>query len=493
MLLHTLLRQFDPSLTLENIPNLQIRRVQEDSRKVQAGDLFVARPGTRSNGVNFTADAARRGAAAIIAQQLAAECKIPQIKVSDAAAAASLLANLVHRSPSQTVRVLGITGTNGKTTTAYIVRHILAKAKIKCGLVGTVEIDDGLGRREAEMTTPSAVEVAEFLAAMRENGCRAAAMEVSSHALDQGRCAGVHFAGAAFSNLTGDHLDYHLLMENYAAAKARLFEGLAEDAVAIVNAHDEWTWRMIRDCNARISRFGFANGCDYRAADYKIAADGSHFILHTPDGSAEVHMALAGRHNIENALMAAGLCCEVFGLSVHQVAAGLRDAACEPGRLQPVKCGQPFAVLVDYAHSDDALRNVLTALRPICKGRLKLLFGCGGDRDKTKRPRMGRIAQELADDIYITSDNPRAEDPQVIIAQIRAGLAVGGKSRVFEEADRRLAIEAILSDARAGDIVLLAGKGHENYQIVGTEKRHFDDAEEAARVLQSRAASVLTR
>jgi UDP-N-acetylmuramoyl-L-alanyl-D-glutamate--2,6-diaminopimelate ligase len=399
-----------------------------------------------------------------------------------------VLANLFASQPSHTLRVLGITGTKGKTTATFLLRHLLNKTKHPCGMIGTVEIDDGQTRREADQTTPSAIDVANHLAAMRNHGCQAAGIEVSSHALDQGRVAGVRFAGAAFTNLSGDHMDYHQTMENYAAAKSRIFESLEEEAVAVVNHHDEWTWRMIRDCRARIVRFGFSEECDYRAADYKVSSDGSHFILHTPDGRAEVHMALVGKHNIENALVASALACEVFGLSVHQVAAGLKDAAGAPGRLQPVRCGQPFAVLVDYAHTDDALDKVLTALRPLCKGKLRVMFGCGGDRDRTKRPRMARVAQRLADVVYVTSDNPRTERPEGILAEIRVGLT--NNSAVVEEIDRRRAIERIIADAGPGDVVLLAGKGHENYQIIGTEKRHFDDAEEAARVLQSRAASV---
>ncbi|HYE20867.1 MAG TPA: UDP-N-acetylmuramoyl-L-alanyl-D-glutamate--2,6-diaminopimelate ligase [Tepidisphaeraceae bacterium] len=490
MLLHTLLRQMDPATSLDGVPNVHVTAVREDSRQVQVGDLFVARAGVKTDGAAFAMDAGRRGAVAVVTQKRIEGCSLPQVIVADAAGAASRLANLRVGEPSSVVKVVGITGTNGKTTTAYLIRHILAKVGKKCGLIGTVEIDDGKDCWEAEMTTPGGAEVAELLGAMRDNGCKGAAMEVSSHALDQGRVAGVKFAGAGFSNLTGDHLDYHGTMELYAAAKARLFEGLAEDAAAVVNAHDEWAWRMVRDCGGRVARFGFSNGCDYRAADYKIAADGSHFILHTPDGRAEVHMALVGRHNIENALMAAGLCCETFGLSVHQVAAGLKDALGAPGRLQPVRCGQPFAVLVDYAHSDDALRNVLTALRPLCKGRLRVLFGCGGDRDRTKRPRMARLAQELADDVWVTSDNPRTESPELIIGQIRAGFVAGGRGQVIEELDRRAAIAGIIESAEPGDVVLIAGKGHENYQIIGTEKRHFDDAEEATRAIKSRAAAV---
>lgn len=490
MLLHTLLNQFDPQTPLEQIPNVQIRGVQEDSRKIRLADLFVARPGAKSDGARFAIDAQKRGAAAIVTQQPIAGCALPQVIVSDAALAASALANLYFNEPSRTLRVMGITGTKGKTTAAYLLRHILNRSKNPCGIIGTVEIDDGLSRHPADQTTPSAVDVANYLATMRDNACKAAAIEVSSHALDQGRVAGVHFAAAAFTNLSGDHMDYHQTPENYAAAKARLFEGLDEGTAAIVNAQDEWTWRMIRDCRANIVRFGFAADCEYRAADYKISSSGTNFILHTPDGQAQVRMELVGRHNIENALTAAALACETFGLSVHQVAAALKDAASAPGRLQPVPGDWPFSVLVDYAHTDDSLAKVLSALRPLCKNKLRVLFGCGGDRDKTKRPRMAEVAQNLADAVYVTSDNPRTENPQSIIDQIRAGLTTNKQTEVTEEIDRRKAIEQIIQDAEPGDIVLIAGKGHENYQIIGTEKRHFDDAEEAARVLQSRAASV---
>src|SRR5688572_7512310 len=480
MLLHTLLRGLDPTLDLDDIPNCAISSVHEDSRKVSPGCLFVARPGSKSDGARYVADAAARGAVAVLSQQRVPDCVVPQILVADAAASGSIVANLFHGEPSHHVKVLGITGTNGKTTTTYLIRHILAKAKHKCGVIGTVEIDDGHARRDADMTTPSAIDVARLLADMRDNGCKAAAIEVSSHALDQGRCAGVRFAAAGFTNLTGDHLDYHKTEENYAAAKARLFESLDEGGVAVVNAASPWTWRMLRDCDAdvRVSRFGFTEDADYRARDYKITPEGTHFILHTPDGDAQVHMALVGRHNIENALLAAGLACEVFGLSVHQVAAALRDATGAPGRLQAVRCGQPFAVLVDYAHTDDALQNVLSALRPLCKGKLRVLFGCGGDRDPTKRPRMAKTAERLADAIYVTSDNPRTENPQSILDEILTGLSADKAKPTTVEIDRRTAIERIIADSSAGDVVLLAGKGHENYQIIGTEKRHFDDVEE---------------
>ncbi|HWE01511.1 MAG TPA: UDP-N-acetylmuramoyl-L-alanyl-D-glutamate--2,6-diaminopimelate ligase [Tepidisphaeraceae bacterium] len=485
MLLHDLIRQFDPRVPLAGIPDVEISGISEDSRRVTAGSLFVARTGTQADGTKFLDDARNRGAAAAIVQTQSDASALPQIVTADTGAAASIFANLFRGNPGATVKPLAVTGTNGKTTTAYIVRHLLTNANIRCGMIGTVEIDDGKNRRESEMTTPAACDVADLLANMRDNGCRACVMETSSHALHQGRVAGVSFVGAAFTNLTGDHLDYHLTEENYAAAKASLFASLDPLATAAINIDDRWSGRMIENCAARIIRFGMAKGADYRASDVKISASGTHFILDTPDGCAEVSMQLIGRHNIENALAAAAIVGESFGLSVHQIAAGLRDAQGAPGRLQAVRAGQRFAVLVDYAHTDDALQNVLSALRPLTRGKLRVLFGCGGDRDRTKRPRMAKIAEKLADFIYVTSDNPRTEDPRSIIAEIAAGFSSESASRVAFELDRRAAIDRILNDARADDVVLLAGKGHENYQIIGTEKRHFDDVEEARRFLTS--------
>jgi UDP-N-acetylmuramoyl-L-alanyl-D-glutamate--2,6-diaminopimelate ligase len=485
LLLHTLLRRCDPNVALSGIPDIEILGIQEDSRRVRTGDLFVARPGTQTDGARFVGDAHHRGAVAVVTRTRLANCPLPQIVLDDVGAA-SVLAHAYHGRPSAKMKVLGVTGTNGKTTTTYLIRHMLAKFGVRCGMIGTVEIDDGRNRREASMTTPGPVEVAELIAQMRDKGCRACAIETSSHALDQGRVAGVEYAGAAFTNLTGDHLDYHKTMDNYAAAKARLFETLHDDGVAVVNTDDEWAQRMIERCPGRAIGFGTGKGADYRARDIAVTSGGSHFVLVTPDGKAEVHMNLIGRHNIANALCAAALVGEVFGLTVHQMAAALRDAPGAPGRLQPVSAGQPFAVLVDYAHSDDALENVLSALRPLTRGKLRVVFGCGGDRDRTKRPRMARVAQRFADAIYLTSDNPRTENPQSVLDEISAGFSADSTKVVYPEVDRRAAIERALGDAEPDDVVLVAGKGHENYQIVGTTKHHFDDVEECERVLKSR-------
>jgi UDP-N-acetylmuramoyl-L-alanyl-D-glutamate--2,6-diaminopimelate ligase len=490
MQLHALLRSFDPQLSLSGIPaSAEITGVTDDSRLVQPGFLFIARAGLQRDGMTFATDAKSKGALAVVTQAKQSGCPLPQVVVKDAARAASVLANAFYGNPSHRMRTFAITGTNGKTTTTYLVRHLLAKVRQRCGMIGTVEIDDGRSRRPADMTTPDPCAVAQLLATMRDRGCRAAVLEASSHALDQQRLAGVFFSGAAFTNLTGDHLDYHKTMESYAAAKARLFETLDAEAVAVVNADDKWSDRMIQDCPSRIMRFGFSKRADYRATNVQVTSQGSRFMLTTPDGKAEVSMKLIGKHNIENALTAAALVGESYGLSVNQIAAGLQDADGAPGRLQIVDAGQPFSVLVDYAHTDDALENVLSALRPITKGKLRVMFGCGGNRDASKRPRMAKVAEKIADAVYVTSDNPRQENPDAIIDQIRSGFSKQAKAEVVVEPDRRHAIERIIADAEPQDVVLLAGKGHEDYQVIGTTKHHFDDVEEARRVLHGQTAA----
>ena len=488
-LLTDLLRQITPLSIQGELPQMPVTGVQEDSRLIQAGDLFIARNGTKTDGKHFIEQAQNRGAIAVVTATPVPGCSLSQVVVADPALAASFLANAFYGNPSRQLKTIGITGTNGKTTTAYLLRHVLNHFNLPCGLMGTVEIDDGKDRYESTMTTPGPIEVARLLARMRDQGCKACAMETSSHALHQSRVAGVHFAGAAFTNLTLDHSDYHPTMSDYAAAKARLFESLSEDSVAVVNAADPFTTRMIRDTDARVVRYGFDATADYCAKDISITASGTRFILHTPDGRAEMQLDLIGRHNIENTLAACALLGEVFHLNVHQLASGFRHAAGAPGRLQSVRTGQPFAVLVDYAHTDDALRNVLTALRPLTRNRLRVVFGCGGDRDRSKRPRMAQAAEQLADVIYVTSDNPRSEDAQSILNQITEGFTAEVSRPRFVDVDRRTAIERVLADAQPGDVVLIAGKGHENYQIIGSTKHHFDDVEECERVLRDQSVA----
>ena len=472
----------DPHLH-ESLPDVTVTGAGEDSRAIEPGDIFVARQGHGVDGKQFVAQAVERGAVAVVSDDPIDDPGVPHLTVPDAGAATSIFASALAGDPSKRLKVLGVTGTNGKTTTAFLLRHLLQSAGKTCGLIGTCEIDDGQTIRVATMTTPGPVELAKLLATMTSNGCDAVAMEVSSHALDQGRAAGIEFAAAGFTNLSGDHLDYHRTMDDYASAKAKLFMNLPETAAAVVNCGDEWTRRMLEHTKGRPTPFSVGGDCHSDFASMYVARDivssdtGSTFVLHTPDGHAEVRMKLVGRHNVQNAVCAAAMAGEVFGLSVHQLATGLAGAEGAPGRLQRVEAGQPFTILVDYAHTDDALANVLSALKPVTKGKLRVVFGCGGDRDRAKRPRMAQVAENFADELYITSDNPRTEDPDKILEEIVAGLT--SKRPAMIEADRRAAIFAAVADCGPDDVLLIAGKGHEDYQILGTEKIHFDDVEEA--------------
>ena len=483
MTLPELLQSIPAGRGLADVPNVEITGIEEDSRLVQPGHLFIAKPGTKTDGAQFLNDALAHGASAALVAHMVPSCPLPQVVVTDPAGIISPLVESFFNHPSRHIKVIGITGTNGKTTTTYLIRHILAKAGIRCGMVGTVEIDDGSHHVEACMTTPSPIALTKLLAAMRDNRCAACAIEVSSHALAQGRVAAIEFAAGAFTNLTGDHLDFHRTTENYAEAKSRLFQMLSPGAPAIVNARDPWSGRMLQSSPGRRVRFGVDLPAEYRATQVQVNAQGSSFTFHTPGETVPVNMRLMGLYNVENALTAMACVAEVFGLGAAQLADAMADATGAPGRLEPVLAGQSFTVLVDYAHTDDALKNVLCALRPLTTGKLRVLFGCGGDRDPSKRPRMARVAQGMADVLYVTSDNPRTEDPDAIIAAIVAGFDPTIDKPTHIVPDRRQAIGEILRDSQPGDIVLLAGKGHENYQIIGTSKHHFDDAEEARRAL----------
>ncbi|MEM6562276.1 MAG: UDP-N-acetylmuramoyl-L-alanyl-D-glutamate--2,6-diaminopimelate ligase [Planctomycetota bacterium] len=460
--------------------------VTDDSRKVTPGTLFVARGGTVTDGTKFVADAIERGAVGVVSESPIAGLSVPNVVVGDAAETLGELAHDLHGDPSTAVSVLAVTGTNGKTTTTYLLRHILREVGELgfVGLIGTVEIDDGDTVIPADMTTPSSPDIARYLQKMEDNICGACVIEASSHALQQKRLAGCTVRGAAFLNLTGDHLDYHGTMEDYAAAKALLFETLDDTGVAAVNVDDPHAARMIQACRGRVVPFSPSGDPDttWRATDVTVTANGTTFRMHSPKESAVVSMPLIGRHNVENALAAAVLAHEVHNVWPATIAESLATATGAPGRLERVPTDKPFHAFVDYAHTDDALDNVLRALRPLCTGDLRVVFGCGGDRDKTKRPRMAAVAERNADAIYVTSDNPRTEDPAAILADTVAGLM---SKPTLVDPDRRTAIRQAIANAHDGDIVLIAGKGHETYQIIGTEKTHFDDREEARTALQN--------
>ncbi len=472
-----------------------ISRVVEDSRTVQSGDLFVARPGGKNNGRNFIAQAVQRGAAAIITDQphpVPANGSAVMIACDTPALALGWLAQAIHGFPARSMKLLAVTGTNGKTTTTYLIRNVMQKAGIRCGLIGTVQLDDGRTVVESPMTTPGPVELAALLARMRDNGVRTVAIEASSHALSQDRLAGLDVHVAMFSNLTGDHLDYHGTMENYAAAKARLFESLASDAFAVINAQDTWAARMIRDCRAKSLSYGIDCPADFSCSTPSMYALGMRVSIHAPDGNIlDLHTGLVGRHNVQNILCATAACWAV-GISPEFIISGLEAGDVVPGRLQPVappgvsRANMPFAVLVDYAHTHDALENVLHAMRPFTRRKLLCVFGCGGDRDVTKRPKMAAVAQRLADTIIVTDDNPRTEASSVIIEQIVRGFSADIGDRLLVIPDRAAAIHHAINNAQEGDVVLIAGKGHEKYQMIGTSRYHFDDVEQAQLAISAR-------
>lgn len=489
------------------VGDVRICDVTDDSRTVVPGSLFIARRGLKADGRRFTGPALQAGAVAVLTDDPEVEAPGAPVLLAPErpglAATAAAVAERFYGDPTGRLTLIGVTGTNGKTTTAHLVHQILNASRVRCGLLGTVIVDDGREVAPATLTTPPATELSRTFATMVECGCRAGVMEVSSHALHQGRVAALRFDVGIFTNLTGDHLDYHGTMEEYGAAKARLFEMLPESGTAVINAEDPYAARMVRDCRARVLRCVIdkprAVEAECRAAIEAMSMTGSTVTLEGPWGSFRVPLRLVGRHNVMNALQAAGAC-HAAGVEPGALHAGLREATAPPGRLEPVTGeNDPFAVLVDYAHTDDALRKVLAGLRPMLPegGRLRVVFGCGGDRDRTKRPRMGAAAVELADEVYVTSDNPRTEHPRAIIDEILAGIDGSARHRLHVDPDRAAAIRAAVAEARAGDLVLVAGKGHETEQILpdgqgGTIRTHFDDRETARAALADRAPGVVT-
>ena len=476
-----------------------IDHVVEDSRQVVPGCLFVARPGTHADGSTFLRQALQQGAGAVVCDLSTAASDIPTLVAQfgatliDTRHPAAMLGYLAHRiagDPARQMQLLAVTGTNGKTTITFLLRSIFRAARRQCGLIGTVQTDDGRSIMESSMTTPAPLELANLLARMIKNGATAVVMEASSHALAQDRLAGLNYQVAMFSNLTGDHLDYHGTMENYAAAKARLFSALSSDAFAVINTDDPWSSRMVRDCRASVVSYALDAPAQFTGRINRIDAAGMELQINGPDGLRDVICSpMVGRYNAQNLLCAiAGAWCA--GLGWNEILSGLRAMDRVPGRLETVQIpgisprDMPFHVLVDYAHTHDALQNVLHAIRPWTRGKIILVFGCGGDRDVTKRPKMAAVAEQLADDIFLTQDNPRTENPQAILAMIMAGFSAAGTQRVQVCPDRAQAINAAIISAQSGDVVLIAGKGHENYQILGTVKHHFDDVEQAAAVLR---------
>jgi UDP-N-acetylmuramoyl-L-alanyl-D-glutamate--2,6-diaminopimelate ligase len=484
---------FDELLKLVRSPDAPL--LCDDSRLVKPGCIFVAVKGPNFDGHNFIPHVISCGVKYIVCQNLytSPEPRATShvfIPVPDSSLALARLAQAANGDPARKLTNLAVTGTKGKTTVTFLVRSCFQAADQKCGLIGTVVYDTGLTVTDSPLTTPDCLTIAQKQSQMLKAGAKFMIIEASSHALDQNRLAAIDFKAAAFTNLTGDHLDYHKTTENYLAAKTKLFEKLSPDSVAILNKQSPYSKQVAGRTKARILWFAVDNATDLWASVESIDATGTTFMLYYRDENIRIKTPLLGHYNVANHLAAAGLCLAA-GLDLKIIARGLASLAAIPGRLEnikpPVVSGvepdAPFTVLVDFAHTDDALDNVLSTLKPLCKGRLIVLFGCGGDRDKTKRPRMAKAVEKFADAIIVTSDNPRTENPDVIISEIVAGFVNPASPKIKIEPDRRKAITLAIESARKNDVVLLAGKGHENYQIIGKEKFPFSDKQIALDLL----------
>lgn len=472
--------------------SLFIRDICSDSRIAAPGCLFVAIPGTKNDGGAYAKDAVAKGAIAVIAETaLDLPPSTPVIIVPNARIALSRLAatffGLSDLQSTGHLKVIAITGTNGKSTTALLIRSMLQAAGHTTALLGTIEYDLVSRKIASDLTTPDPITLTRHLVEAASAGATHAVMEVSSHSLDQHRTDGITFNAAVFTNLTQDHLDYHRTIDAYLLAKRRLFDNLGPRAVALINAEDPVAERMLEQCHAPVLHFAIGHPADIRGRILSEERDGTRFLVEYADQAVEMQTRLVGRHNVSNCLAAASVGV-ALNIDLEIVRRGIGQVGLVPGRLQRVESnGAPFDVFVDYAHTDDALRNVLTAVRPLTRNHLWCVFGCGGDRDRTKRPLMARAVADLADRFVITSDNPRTEDPLAIVAEIERGLSPFDAQRKVTIPDRARAIAHAINQLAPGDCLVIAGKGHENYQILGTRKIHFDDVEVAANALTYRA------
>lgn len=466
-----------------------------DSRACRPGTVFVAIRGEKIDGHNFIPQAVERGAIAVISEREARAGAPAWIEVNSARAALAHAAASVYDHPSRALKLVGITGTNGKTTTAHLVDSIIRKAEGNSAMFGTINHRIGQETLTARNTTPEASDIQRMLRQAVDAGCKSAVMEVSSHAIELGRAGWLSFAGAVFTNLTRDHLDYHKTMESYFAAKKKLFDGSLGSLprVSVINIDDEYGGKLVEAAGGKIITYGFGSEADVRTDRFDLTTRGLTFRVATRQGEIDIRSSLFGRPHVYNILaaVAAGL---ALGFSLDQAAAGVRDCESVAGRFEQVTTGETaerdFAVVVDYAHTDDALKNVLQTAREVVGsgGRVITVFGCGGDRDRTKRAPMGELAARLSDLAIVTSDNPRSEDPEAIIEEIEVGLRKHGRP-YLKLIDRREAIFRAVGEARAGDLVVIAGKGHETYQIIGDQTIHFDDRE-VAREAMAEAARV---
>ena len=466
-----------------------VESIAYDSRRVQRNGLFVALRGERNDGHEFTGQAIEKGASVIVAEREEKNPRVTCLVVENTRSALADLAATFYGQPARRLKLAAVTGTNGKTTTTFLIKHICEKAGLRCGLIGTVRYEIGERVLPAARTTPESLDLQELLAQMANASCRAAAMEVSSHALAQERIRGLEWDVAVFTNLTQDHLDYHGTMENYFESKAKLFTQLAQqqkkrEPVAVVNMDDRYGEQLLDKIDKKISviTFGMGVRADFRASNYRMEFGGTSYQLDARGKSYLVRVPLIGRFNVANS-MAALAAANALGLNLREAVLSLGKSPQVPGRLEMVPAKRQFQVFVDYAHTPDALVNVLKTLRELEPGRLITVFGCGGDRDRQKRPLMGRIADQNADYSIITSDNPRKEDPNAIISEIEKGF---GSDRYEKVAERAEAIARAIALAQPRDIILIAGKGHETYQEFADHTVPFDDIQVARRAIEDR-------
>ena len=468
----------------KNFKDIEITGLSYNSSKIKKGDIFICIKGESSDGHNYAKQAVENGAAALFCEK-ETDINVPQVIVSDTKRTMAYIAAAFYSKPSQNINLIGVTGTNGKTTVTHLIQRILEENNQKCALIGTLgyKLSSKDEYKEAKHTTPQPPELQRDLRLMADSGIKNVVMEVSSHSLEQNRVGACDFDGAVFTNLTQDHLDYHITMRNYFKAKAILFENLKAGSFAVINADDEYAKDFIGciPSSVKVLTYGVKKEADIKASDIEFSVDGAKLIVEFDGKKEKMNLHLNGMFSVYNALAAfsAGL---AMGLDYKLIIKALENTKSVAGRFEIVT-KKPL-VIVDYAHTPDGLQNVLKAARELTPqgSNLICLFGCGGDRDTTKRPKMGKIADELSDKVIVTSDNPRSEDPQLIISDIMTGIKTVDTQRIFVEPDRRQAIKFLSAISNPNDVVVIAGKGHEDYQILKNETIHFDDREEARKV-----------
>lgn len=504
MKLQELLDPFDVVKTSGDLGS-EVVSITEDSRTVGPGSVFVAIQGVQQNGHHFVKQALAQGAAAVVVEEGCFQGDLDEvlptnsalIQVKNSRKALGLMASQLYGNPSRHLKMIGVTGTNGKTTVTHLAKSLLEAKGHQVGLLGTVGYVYGKERREASHTTPAPVQLQEMLAEMVRTGTDVGVLEVSSHALALDRVAGCEFDIVVFTNLTQDHLDFHQTMEDYFQAKLQLFTEYvsggqkSEPKRALVNADDPWAPLILQQCSIPAWTFGIHAQADIHAEAVQLGMDGTKFVVNSPLGRMSITSQLVGEHNVSNMLAAIGIGLEM-GISPALIEHALESVSNVPGRFERIQEGQDFTVVVDYAHTDDALQRLLEAAQTIKQGRVITVFGCGGDRDPGKRSKMGQVAVKKSDLVIVTSDNPRTEDPQAILVDIEKGIeALPLEDRCSYQtiADRAKAIQVAIEAAGPEDLVLIAGKGHEDYQILGTQKVHFDDREEARKAIRQRRHS----